>query len=135
MTCFSRRFRYVADPICVGSVLLYAANRWFLKPHHIGGAFTHGYLNDVICLPLFLPPILYAQRLVGLRKHDGYPRLWEVLQHWVIFSIVFEVVIPRFPKYFRSTADPLDVVAYLAGGLVAWLYWIAVAWHARTEQP
>ena len=113
-----RPFRYAADPVCVGAVLLYAVNRWALKPHGVGGAFTHGYLNDVLCLPLFLPPILFAQRLLRLRRHDGRPRLWEVLQHWLVFSLVFEVVLPRYPQWFRTTADPLDVVAYLAGGLV-----------------
>jgi hypothetical protein len=71
--------------------------------------------------------ILGLQRLLKIRRHDGRPRLWEVLQHWVIFSVVFEVVIPRFPQHFRSTADVLDVVAYLMGGLLAWIGWSNIA--------
>lgn len=127
MDCLPRRFRYIADPVCIASVALYAVNRWFLKPNGIGGVFTAGYLNDVLCLPLFLPLILFVQRVVRLRNHDGYPLAWEVLQHWLVFSVVFEVVIPRFPQYYRSTADPLDVVAYFAGGLVSWLYWTVIS--------
>src|SRR6185436_6743501 len=75
------------------------------------------------CLPLFLPVILGLQRRVGLRNHDGPPRLWEVLQHWGIFSILVEVILPRFPQYFRTTGDAWDTVAYLLGGLAAWMWW------------
>jgi hypothetical protein len=71
--------------------------------------------------------ILYAQRRIGLRRHDAPPRTWEILQHWLVFSVVFEIVIPRFPRHFRSTADPLDVVAYLVGGAVAAALWKATA--------
>jgi hypothetical protein len=120
----SRRFRYFTDPVCVACLLIYPVNRWILKPHHIGGWFTHGYLNDVICLPLFLPMILYGQRLFGIRRHDGYPRWWEVLQHWAIFSVVFQVVIPRLPRgIYSSAGDPWDVLAYFVGGVLAWAWW------------
>jgi hypothetical protein len=128
----SAQFRYLADPVCIASLLIYVVNRFYLKPHHIGGLFTVGYLNDVLCLPLFMPMILRAQHMLGLRRHDDYPRLWEILQHWVIFSILFEVIIPRFPMQFDSTADPWDVVAYLAGGLAAWVWW---RWQAGPYFP
>ena len=121
-------FRYFADPICITCLIIYPINRWYLKPHHIGGWFTHGYLNDVMCLPLFLPIILYLQRLMRVRRHDGNPRLWEVLQHWVIFSVVFEVILPTMPKAFTHTQDPWNVVAYLSGGVAAGIIW---KWRAR----
>ncbi|MDB5290669.1 MAG: hypothetical protein JWL69_1910 [Phycisphaerales bacterium] len=123
-------FRYLADPVCIASLVLYTINRYFLKPHHIGGWFTHGYFNDVLCLPLFVPMILYAQHLIGLRKHFGFPRLWEIFQNWVVFTVVFQVVIPRFPKTFIAAGDPYDILAYLAGGVIAWIYWSAPARHA-----
>jgi hypothetical protein len=84
---------------------------------------VHGYLNDLLCLPLFLPLILFVQKLLRLRRHDDPPRLWETVQHAIIFSVIFEVILPRYPQYFRTTADPLDALAYLVGGLVAWLIW------------
>jgi len=117
------RFRYLADPVCIVSLCLYALNRFVLKPHHIGGWFTHGYFNDVLCLPLFVPMILYVQHVIGLRKHAGYPRVWEIFQNWAAFTIVFQIVIPRFPKRFVSAGDPWDILAYVAGGVIAGLIW------------
>ena len=117
------RFRYTLDPICIGSMVIYAIGRWYLRPHHIGGAFTKDYLNDVLCLPLFTPIILQFQKFLGLREHDLPPRLWEILQHWLVFSVIFEGIIPHFPSIWRSVADPWDVVAYLVGGLSAVAVW------------
>jgi hypothetical protein len=116
-------FRYFADPVCVGALIRYAVNRFVLKPNGAGGVFVRWYLNDLLCLPLLLPMVLYAQRRIGLRRCDAYPRTWEMLQHWLVFSVVFEWIVPSFPAWFRSTADPLDVVAYLVGGIGALLWW------------
>jgi hypothetical protein len=55
-----------------------------------------------------------------LRRDPGW---WEILQHWVIFSIVFEVILPRMPNVFRHTSDPWNVVAYLAVGILAGICW------------
>ncbi len=91
---FYHPFRYLSDPICLGSMMIYALNRWVLKPHHIGGWVVHDYLNDLLCLPLFLPIILRLQSAVGIRRHDSPPTLFEVLHNWVIFSVLFELVFP-----------------------------------------
>lgn len=127
MTDCRHPFRYFADPICVASMACYALGRWYLKPQHLGGWFVHDYLNDLLCLPLFLPMSLGMQRLLRLRRHDAPPRLWEVLQHAVVFSVVFEVLLPRYPHTFRTTADPWDAVAYFVGGLFAWALWPRLA--------
>ena len=130
------KFRYLADPICLGAVVIYLVNRLWMKPFGISGTFGQWYLNDVLCLPLFLPVILWVQRRIGLRLHDGPPRVWEIFQHWAIFSIVFEVILPRWPQVFRTTADPWDVVAYLAGGMGAWMWWKGRigAMHSKSQR-
>jgi hypothetical protein len=120
----SSEFRYLADPLCVAALLLYALNRWFLKPHGIGGSFIHDYLNDLLCLPLFLPVILWCQATLGIRCHDQPPTIFEVLHNWIVFALIYEVVLPRLPV-FRTTADAWDAAAYLAGGLLAWVCWRA----------
>jgi len=118
-----RKFRYILDPICLACIVAYPLNRWVLKPHHVLGDFGRFWFNDLICLPLFLPMILGLQRLLRIRRHDGPPQLWEVLQHAVIFSVLFEVILPRYPQVFRTTADPWDAVCYFVGGLGAWVVW------------
>jgi hypothetical protein len=48
----------------------------------------------------------------------------------------FEVILPRFPQYFRTTADPLDVLAYLAGGTLAWIWWsFRGGWRNQSPKP
>ena len=128
MVTDDRCFRYVLDPVCVCSAALFAANRWCLKPLDIAPAFTHGYVNDLLCLPIFVPVSLLLQRWLRVRQNDRPPRAWEIAQHWVVFSIVFEVVLPRLPA-FRSTADVWDVIAYAIGGLLAWSVWRRCAVH------
>ena len=116
-------FRYLADPICIAALIIYPINRFVLKPHHIGGWFTHGYLNDVLCLPLFVPMILYFEHIIGLRKGRDFPRVWEIFQNFVAFTIVFQVITPRFPKTFITASDPWDILAYFIGGALAGWYW------------
>ncbi|HEY4329463.1 MAG TPA: hypothetical protein VGN88_06985 [Phycisphaerae bacterium] len=118
-----RPFKYLADPVCIVALTSYAFDRFLLRPHGIQNAFTQSYLNDLLCLPLFVPIILYAQHLLGLRPHFSPPRLWEILHIWLVFSILFEVILPRFPTIFRTTADPWDVVAYLTGGALGACAW------------
>jgi hypothetical protein len=124
MNASPRQFRYLADPVCMAALALYAINRFYLKPHHIGGWFTHGYFNDVLCLPLFVPVILYVQHLAGVRRHRQFPRVWEVLQACAAFVLVFQVITPRFPQVFITAGDPYDILAYLAGGGIAWGCWV-----------
>jgi len=53
---------------------LYFVNKWVFKPltlSHPG--FFHCYFNDLICIPFWLPPILFIHRKLGIRDHDGPP--------------------------------------------------------------
>jgi len=101
---------------------IYVLNRFVLKPHHIGGWFTHGYLNDILCLPIFVPIILRFQSALGIRRHHLPPTLFEIFQNWAVFSIVYQVILPRLPA-FVTAGDPWDMLAYAAGGFAAWLWW------------
>jgi hypothetical protein len=117
-----RPFRYIDDPICVGSMVIYVLNRLVLKPHHIGGWLVHDYLNDLLCLPIFLPIILRLQSALGIRRHHLPPAFFELIHNWAIFSVLYYFVFPRWPA-FSSVADPWNSVAYLVGGIAAYVCW------------
>jgi hypothetical protein len=121
-TTLYRPFRYIDDPICVGSMALYVLNRWVLKPHHIGGWLVHDYLNDLLCLPIFMPIILRLQSALGIRRHHLQPTFFELIHNWVIFSVLYYFVFPRLSA-FSSVADPWNSVAYLVGGIAAYVCW------------
>lgn len=101
---------------------VYIVNRFVLKPHHIGGWLVHDYLNDLLCLPIFVPIILRFQRALGIRGHDSPPTLFEIVHNWVVFSILYEFVFPKISA-FSSVSDPWNSIAYLIGGIAAYAFW------------
>lgn len=101
---------------------IYLLNRFILKPHHIGGWLVHDYLNDLLCLPIFLPIILRLQSAWGIRRHHAPPTLFELLHNWAIFSVLYYYVFPNLSA-FSSVADPWNSVAYLIGGTAAYIAW------------
>lgn len=114
------RFRYLRDELFLIGVAVYALNRWVLKPW-LETPFLTGYLNDVLVIPAALPVVLWVQRRLGLRTHDGPPSWSEITLHLLVWSVICEYVGPRW--FHRGTADPWDVVAYAAGGLLAGFWW------------
>ncbi|MEZ6038467.1 MAG: hypothetical protein R3F29_13370 [Planctomycetota bacterium] len=118
-------FRYWRDPLCVGAAVVYALNRYWWKPLLPGSAsFVHGYLGDLLLLPVLVPIALGAQRRLGLRSHDGPPTIVELLLHWLLWSWCFEWLGPRLPALAPgAVADPWDLLAYAAGGAMAALWW------------
>ena len=121
-----RRFGYWRDGLCLLGCALYALNRWGLKPR-IHSAFLHGQFNDSLLIPCALPIALWLQRRVGLREHDLPPTPGEIALHLVIWSVLFEVIGPHI---MRTTGDPLDVLAYIVGGIIAGWWWQRARWRA-----
>ncbi len=113
-------FRYALDPLCLAAIGLYVLNRWLIGAH-LHSAFLHSNFNDLLTVPAALPPVLWAQRLLGWRLHDGAPRIFEILLHAAIWSIICEGLGPFL--FHHGTADWMDVVAYFVGGAVALLVW------------
>src|SRR5262245_33453177 len=113
-------FRYLRDPLFLMSCAAYATNRWLLKPH-LHSAFLHSHFNDLLLIPCALPPVLLAQRCLNLRLDDAPPRWSEIVFQLVIWSVLFEWIGPRLMP--RATGDLLDVVIYIAGGILAGLWW------------
>jgi hypothetical protein len=100
-------------------------HRWWIKPSHFGSTgFFHDYFNDVLLIPIFLPPVLWLHRRLGMRNHDRPPTIVETAFHVAAWSVCFLLIFPQFPwLYQHSTADPWNAAAYAVGGAVAWVIW------------
>jgi hypothetical protein len=112
-------FGYWRDPLFLICCALYAANRWLIKPH-VHSPFFHGQFNDCLLIPCALPLVLWLQRRLNLRKHDAPPTFSEITLHLFVWSVMCEGLGPRF---MHVTGDPLDVVAYVIGGVLAGFWW------------
>ena len=60
-------FKYLRDPLFVACVVAYLVNRFAIKPAVVGG-FFHDHLNDLICIPVWVPVMLWGMRRAGLRR-------------------------------------------------------------------
>jgi hypothetical protein len=82
--------------------------------------FLHSYFNDVLLIACALPPVLWVHRKLGLRVHDRPPTRGEIGLHVLVWSVVCELVGPRF-KW--GIGDGRDIIAYVAGAVVADAIW------------
>lgn len=126
-----KRFAYGRDPLCLAGCALYALNRWVLKPH-VASPLLRGQFNDFLLIPAALPWVLWLQRKLGLRTHDAPPGVGEIAFHLVVWSVLFEVIGPHL---MRVTGDPLDVLAYTAGALLALGWWQRHGWRRCLSPP
>jgi hypothetical protein len=120
------RFRYLKDPLFLFCVCLYFLNRWVLKPC-LPNEFSRCHVNDLICIPFWVPIMLFVMRKTGLRNDDVPPRPGEILVPLLVWSWTFELFLPH-TELFRhlATADHLDILAYTIGAIFAavfWRYW------------
>jgi len=117
------RFRYLADPLFLGCLALYLLNRLMVKPL-VSGGFFHDHLNDLICIPFWVPVMVFLLRKAGLRRDDGPPGADEILVPLVVWSAIFEMWLPRAGWFGHlAVADHMDILWYAIGALVAWAAW------------
>lgn len=115
-----RRFRYVADTLCLVAMSLYAINRWLVKPH-VAAGFLHDHFNDLLLIPAGLPPVLWISAKLGWRPPAAWPTAGEVAGHLFVWSLICEWIGPRWLE--MGTADWRDVAAYSIGALASWVWW------------
>ncbi len=114
------RFRYACDPLCLGACVAYAFGRWYLR-HRVGAGFWHDQFTDLLLIPAALPLMLWLQRRLGLRDHDGRPSWREIGLHLAVWSVAAELVAPHL--FHAATGDWRDTVAYGVGAVVAGGWW------------
>ena len=98
------------------ALLLYALNRWSFDFPALQGWFA-----DVLLIPAAAPPFLWVERQLGIRRHDGFPTLHELVFLFALWSIAAEFLAPKL--FTHCTADPLDIAAYAAGTIASALWW------------
>ncbi len=118
-----RPFRYLRDPVFLACLAIYFINRLVLKPY-LPNVVSQNYLNDLICIPFWVPIMLFTMRRLGLRRHDRPPGAAEVLVPLLVWSWLFESVAPYSERY-RGLAfgDPLDILCYVVGAFGAVIGW------------
>ena len=114
------RWRYGLDGLCLLAIGLYALNRWVVLPH-LGSGFMRNYFNDLLLIPAALPWVLWAQRRLGWREHDGRPTGSEIGLHLIVWSLLCEVAGPHLVAH--AVGDWRDVLAYTTGATVAGVWW------------
>jgi hypothetical protein len=126
------QFRYLKDPLFLFCVVLYFINRWIFKPF-LPNEFSQGYLNDVICIPFWVPIMLFLMKKMHLRKSDAPPAAHEILIPLVLWSWVFEAYLP-FTAAFKhlATSDYKDVLSYTVGACFAAVLWRV--WYGHPEE-
>jgi hypothetical protein len=116
-------YRYLRDPLFVFCFTLYFANRWLFKPW-LPNTFSQCYLNDLICIPFWVPIMLYGLRRLHLRDNDAPPHSYEILIPLILWSFVFEYWLPSTPVFQgRAISDSTDILFYTLGALAAALFW------------
>jgi len=127
-------FKYLKDRLFLVCVCLYFLNRFVVKPIMVGRTnFFSSYFNDLICIPFWLPIVLFVTRYVGLRGHDEPPDFLELVFYVVLWSTIFEYVAPSYGKYFNyPVGDPWDIVCYVIGSGIAGFFWnFKITWFTK----
>ena len=72
-------------------------------------------------LPCAVPLVIRIYAALDLRESTAPPSLPEIVWLGLLWSVMAEGLAPLWLT--RSTADPLDLLAYTLGGFMLWLRW------------
>jgi hypothetical protein len=110
--------RALQHPLFIISVLLFLLNQ-ILERAGVFLPYIHSYLDDLLCMPVTLTIALFLQQ-----KFTRSPAYIFSKNHVVVvvifYAIFFEVWLPKQSAHY--TSDPLDAIAYAAGGLVFYFF-------------
>lgn len=112
-------FRYLSDPIFLTCLASYFLNRE-LEEFGLSPELAQCYLNDLICIPFWVPIIVQVSRWLGMRGHDHRPNMLEIGIPLMMIAVLFEVILPLTETFRnKSIADPYDVQCYVLGAIIA----------------
>ena len=86
--------------------------------------FSQCYLNDLICIPFWVPIMLYGLRRLPLSANDAPPQSYEILIPLIVWSFCLSIGC-RTPLCFGGEpfSDHVDIMCYTLGGLGSALLW------------
>jgi len=117
------RFKYLRDPLFLVCFTSYFVNRWIIKPC-FPNDFSRNSLNDVICIPFWVPIMLFMMRKLSLRRNDDPPSGSEILIPLILWSWFFEAYLPFVPFFKHlATSDYHDIMSYTIGALASAIFW------------
>lgn len=105
----------LTHPLFIGSILIYLV-LIILKKSGIYIPFVSDYIADFLVMPVVLTVALWAVRRTGEDRKSYTFQWWHVAIAVGLYGFLFEWLFPRMTD--RFTADPWDLLAYAAGGLV-----------------
>ncbi|MCF7800701.1 MAG: DUF393 domain-containing protein [Candidatus Marinimicrobia bacterium] len=114
-----RATQYLIYLVIAGG-LLYSINRWFILPAVDADSFFRTSLHDVLALIVFVPLSYFLARRLSIISPNIPLRLWHIGLGWLVFSVVFEWLVPNVMPHRTGTWG--DVGAYALGGLLLWAF-------------
>jgi hypothetical protein len=113
-------YSFIPSIIWVGLCLIYLLVRG-LRGEHLIVFWINSYLNDFLCLPIILPPILFILRKWIIKNAEYTLSAFHIMFTWLYISIVFEWILPKYSRHF--TSDIWDVF-YYGLGAIAYYTWL-----------
>jgi hypothetical protein len=117
---------YFTSIIIIGFLAL--CHQYLQKQLSIQLPWLHAYLDDMLCMPLFLAIWRWEKQLFW--KTDRL-RKTEVIFFTCFIFILFEGILPRFSIAY--TADWKDGLAYICGSSLFWILQPQYTITANTE--
>ena len=101
------------NPIFLTGCLVWLLLFILKKTHPV--PYLNGYIADAFAIPVIANLGLWFQR-VFVYKNNGYVlKFGHVVFILIYVTLVFEIILPRYSN--RYTADCLDAMLYIAGGV------------------
>tara|TARA_R110002072_G_scaffold52316_1_gene139512 strand:- start:1418 stop:1822 length:405 start_codon:yes stop_codon:yes gene_type:complete len=122
----TRDYRPLRDPLFLAACGVYGIGRFALRARY-PETFVTKHLNDLLCIPIWVPLMVAGLRAIGMRESSDAPRASEVLLVLILTALTFEVLLPTVPWFASFTyADPADVTWYAVGTLASAVWWKVV---------
>jgi hypothetical protein len=117
-----KEYKYYGDPVFVVSIICYSINKLLLISHRsFESSFMNNYFNDIFVVPCLLPILIYCIARMKLRNKYSGPLIIEIFLFVSVISLMCEIFGPYFLG--KGVYDPIDIFAYLLGGMISWFIW------------